>query len=146
MGNTSDYITIERIWQDACYFQVRVECKSECILASCEVYTSNEDIEELQDKIEKFLAKKPDEAYFWTSGETGDTSTPCVSFEFKYKDKLGHVQVEVYMELDDGGALSKHNCCFYINTEIGQLDQFKKELLNLRKPIIGIKAMLNQTL
>lgn len=54
----------------------------------------------------------------------GDNTTPCVSFSFIRSDLLGHVLIQVTMELDDGAPLSEHNCCFYVKTELGLLHSF----------------------
>jgi hypothetical protein len=62
------------------------------------------------------------------NGGKGDGGTPFVSLEFWCKDKLGHVIVEVYMEIDDGASYDKHNCCFFIKTETGLLNSFGKSL------------------
>ena len=66
-----------------------------------------------------------------------------VSLNFLHKDKLGHLLVEVYMELDDGGKLSIHNCCFYINTEVGLLTEFCERLPRLKKGSLEATVVLN---
>jgi hypothetical protein len=74
----------------------------------------------------------------------GDSSTPFVSFEFSCEDKRGHIIIEVYMELDDGASYSKHNCCFFVRTEAGLLNDFGKSLTSLNKSGIGKKVKLNK--
>ena len=60
-----------------------------------------------------------------------------------HKDKRGHIQIEVYMELQDGGSFAEHHCCFYVNTEIGMLMEFGKNLQKIKQPILGRKIRLN---
>lgn len=137
-----DYIEIERIWQSDYYFQVKITCISESITVTNKIYTSNECIDELFSNLEDFLDGKVKEC-LWLNGEKGDGSTACVSFEFSHKDKLGHILVEVYIEIDDGGNYSNHNCCFYVNTEIGLLSDFKNDLWRIKEPRLGEKIALN---
>ena len=56
--------------------------------------------------------------------DRGNASTACVSSRFFWKDKLGHIGVEVFAELDDGGDYTEHNCCFFVSTEYGLLMNF----------------------
>ena len=81
--------------------------------------------------------------YAGINGKKGDDSTACITFEFIHKDKLGHILIEVYMELDDGGNYSSHNCCFYLNTEIGLLEKFCQKLPTLKRELLGIEVVLN---
>ena len=46
-------------------------------------------------------------------------------------------------QVNDGGSYSSHNCCFYINTEIGLLEKFCKKLPTLKRELLGIKVVLN---
>lgn len=137
----ADSLTITRVWQDAYICEVEIKCETEHITVRGKVYTDDVLIDDLRNKIESFLEGKVDTTS-WQNGTRGDMSTPCVSFQFSHKDKLGHVQIEVFMEIDDGGTLDKHNCCFYVNTEIGLLYQFKEKLLKLKQPQIGIQVFL----
>jgi len=46
-------------------------------------------------------------------------------------DSSGHVKIEVDVEIDDNDTRS-HRCCFYVNTELGQVEQLGKgELCDL---------------
>lgn len=139
-----DYIQMERIWQDEHLFKMKIECVSEFVdIINC-VYTSNECIDDLIDIIRKFLRGKVSGS-LWENGERGDDSSAYISMEFLYKDKLGHIQIEVYMEIEDGGKFSKHNCCFYVNTEIGLLTEFCQNLSKLKNTILGEKVILNRS-
>ena len=139
-----DNIIITRVWQDIDFFQIEVQCKSEFIVATEKVYTTDTLIDDLYSKLELFLSGKS-KTVCWQNGIIGDSTTPCIKLEFFNADKVGHVLVEVFMEIDDGGALSTHNCCFYLKTEIGLLYQFKEKLQNLKKPQLGVQIVLNKT-
>lgn len=138
-----DYIAIERIWQDTDFFEIKLTCVSDIITAIAKVYTSNESIDDLSDKIKSFINGNVKEC-FWENGERGDGTTACVSMKFFQGDELGHIKIEVFMELDDGGKFSKHNCCFYVNTELGLLTEFQKDLSKIKSQQLGEKVVLNQ--
>lgn len=138
----TDNLIITRCWQDIEFFQIEIECKTELVVVRGKIYTTDDLIDELYNKIELFLSGNVDTA-FWQNGTRGDTTAPCISFQFLHKDKLGHALIEVFMEINDGGTLNTHNCCFYINTEMGLLYQFKEHLLKLKTPQTGIQLSLN---
>ena len=137
-----DNIIITRIWQDVDFFQLEINCENEFISVTGKVYTSDDLIDDLYNKLEMFLLGQAKSTY-WQNGSMGDSTTPCIRLHFLSKDKLGHVLIEVFMEIDDGGAMSAHNCCFYLNTEIGLLHQFKEKLQNLKTPLLGTQIALN---
>lgn len=79
---------------------------------------------------------------YWGNGEKVGGYTPYLSLRFSCRDKLGHITIEVYMEIDDGGSPDKHNCCFYVDTEIGLLQKFGKDLERINTPVLEIKVSL----
>jgi len=135
-------LSIECIWEDIDFFEIEVTAQSELICAKVKSYTTEVSIIELASRLADFPRNFSDN-YIWKNGEKGDSATPFVSFEFWCEDELGHIIIEVYMELDDGGSLAKHNCCFFIKTEIGLLNSFGKALNLLKKQGIGEKITLN---
>ena len=137
-----DRLSFERIWEDDGFFEIKVTAQSEIISAATASYTDNERIGKLSSRLKSFPLSD-DDSFFWENGEKGDWSAACFSLLFTCKDKLGHIRIEVYMELDDGGAYSKHNCCFYIYTEPGALNEFGRDLARLLTPGCGQKAELN---
>lgn len=139
----ADNLIITRFWQDIEFFQIEIECKTELITVRGRVYTADDLIDDLCNKIETFLSGHID-APCWQNGTRGDATTPCIALRFSRKDELGHVLIEVFMEIDDGGTLSTHNCCFYINTEMGLLYQFKENLPKLKAPQLGIRVSLTR--
>ena len=138
----TDYILIEKIWQDVFCYQVKITCASSHVVATNDIYVSDDSIDTLFNGLNDFIKNEINE-FFWISGEKGDDSTACVSFKFIHKDKLGHILIAVYMELDDGGSYSSHNCCFYIDTEIELLEKFRKKLPLLKQDLLGMEVVLN---
>nr|WP_122013178.1 hypothetical protein [Maliibacterium massiliense] len=137
-----DYIELKRVWQDAYLFEMEVTCASEHIVASNKVYTTNQSIDNLAEEITRIVDGEETEC-LWENGEKGDAYAAYISMKMMHKDKRGHIQIEVYMELQDGGSFAEHHCCFYVNTEIGMLMEFGKNLQKIKQPILGRKIRLN---
>lgn len=137
-----DYIAIQKLWYDNDLVQLAIVCSSAVITASAKIYVTNALIDDLVQKIKHFLNREVTESD-WSNEKIAGHSITCVSLRFLPKDKLGHILIEVYMDLDDGGSYSSHNCCFYINTEIGLLEKFCKKLPTLKRELLGIKVVLN---
>lgn len=140
----TDYISMEKIWQDVFCYQVKFTCASSHVVVTNDIYVSDDSIDSLFNGLNDFVKGKTKE-FFWKNGEKGDDSTACITFKFIQKDKLGHILIEVYIELDDGGKYSTHNCCFYISTEYGLLETFCKRLVRLKQEPPGIKITLNDS-
>ena len=138
----NDYIEINKIWMDPFCFELEIICASNCICVRTKTYTSEDRVNDLYGKLKKFINGKSKEC-LWKNGEKGSSSAPYISFRFIRKDKLGHILIEIYLEIDDGGTLEDHHCCFYVNTELGLLSNFCKNLPRLNKPIIGTTVILN---
>lgn len=134
-------LSIERIWEDVDFFEIEVIAQSEIISVSVRSYTTVALINELALRLATF-PQKIDDRYIWENGSKGDDSTPYVSLEFWCEDKLGHIIIEVYMEIDDGASYNKHNCCFFVKTEPGLLNNFGKSLVLLNEQGIGKKITL----
>lgn len=138
----NDYIKIDKLWQDGELIELKVVCSTEIITATTKIYVSEALIDDLIYSIKQFLDGQVIESS-WANEKRGNDSTACVSLHFMHKDKLGHIIIEVFMELDDGGNYSSHNCCFFLNTEIGLLTMFCERLPQLKQKSSGIKIILN---
>lgn len=136
-----DFISIKKVWEDVGYIKALIECQSSCINIKNEYYIGNETIYDLISGIKSFLSNNKMN-FFWQSGEIGDEFAACISMEFIFKDKCGHVLIDVFMEIDDGASFQKHNCCFYISTEYGQLEQFANNLHKILYGEIGTSVVL----
>jgi hypothetical protein len=136
-----DIISIERVWEDTEYFEIEVLAQSKFVSAGVRSYTTSALINELALRLETF-PQKSDDRYIWENGTKGDGFSPFVSFEFWREDKRGHVIIEVYMEIDDGASYDRHNCCFYVKTEVGLLNSFGKALKSLNEYGTGTKITL----
>ena len=139
-----DNIIFERIWQDndiTGFFEIKITAQSESVCATSNIYAHDDSIIDLSNKLSLFI-NDSDHSFLWELGEKGPRYTPSASLEFKHSDKMGHIIIDVFMEIDDGIA-ANHYCSFYVKTELGLLEQFAKSLKRILKPVIGEKVELN---
>ena len=136
-----DNIILSKIWQDDGVVELKVVCSSSIATIISKIYVSNSMIDELICQIKQFLEGSVDEA-LWANENKGNDSTACVSLRFFKKDKLGHIIIEAFAELDDGGDYADHNCCFFIGTEYGLLMNFCGGLTGLKDKPVGYEIQL----
>ena len=137
-----DNIIFSKIWEDDDIIELKVECSSSVATISSQIYVSDSLIDELICQIKQFLDGNIEEG-LWANEDKGNDSTACVSLRLFSKDKLGHIIIEVFAELDDGGNFTEHNCCFFIGTEYGLLMSFCKSLVCLKNHPVGYEIRLN---
>lgn len=138
----NDNIIFSKIWQDDDMIQLKVRCSSSVVTATTKIYVSDSLIDELICQIKQFLDGNIEEG-LWANEDKGNDSTACVSLRFLKKDRLGHIVIEVFMELDDGGDYTEHKCCFFVSTEYGLLMNFCENLFWLKKNSTGYEIQLN---
>ena len=119
----NDNIRMEIIWQGDDYFEISLTCCNKMISATTNIYVTDEIINDLELSINQ-LVRNTKEMAIWKVGERGNDSIPCVELKFFQHDLHGRILIECFMEIDDGGSFDKHNCCFYVNTELGLLQRF----------------------
>lgn len=127
----NDFIEMQKQYQDYDLIMLRVKCSSEVLTVTSKIYVSFSLIDDLIYQIDQFLNNKSNET-FWEIVEKGNHSIARISLQFMHEDELGHVLIEVYLEIDDCGTYSSQHCYFYIHTEIGLLDRFMKQLPKLK--------------
>ena len=137
-----DNITFYKNWQDNDLIQLKVVCSSCVATVKSVIYVSDSLIDELICQIKQFLDGNIEEG-LWANEEKGNDSTACLSLKFLKKDKLGHIIIEVFAEVDDGGEYAEHNCCFFVGTEYGLLMNFCESLACLKNNPAGYKIQLN---
>lgn len=137
-----DNITLSKTWQDNNMIELKVVCSSSVATIASMIYVSASLIDELACQIKQFLDGNIEEG-LWANEDKGNDSTACLSLRFFRKDKQGHVIIEVFAELDDGGDYNKHNCCFFVGTEHGLLMNFCESLICLKNGPVGYKIQLN---
>lgn len=67
------------------------------------------------------------EACYLEFGHKEGNYTTAFSMKLLPADVQGHVKIEVDIEIDDNDTRS-HRCCFYVNSELGLVEQMGKTL------------------
>lgn len=135
-----DKLILERFWEDYDFYELKVTASSNVISATTTLYIDEKDINKLSKELEEFIFNNENN-YLWGMGKKG--CKPYLSLNFIKKDTLGHFYVEIFMELNDGTGVEQHNCCFYIETELGLLLQFAKKVKNLNDYSQEVRVSLN---
>ena len=135
-----DQITFEKVWTDDCLFEIKVRASNEFITAYQYCYVDNNIIQEASDKILNYIANYKDPVVLEFGKKTGKY-TPAFSMSILPADTRGHLKIEMDMEINDNDTRS-HRCCFYVNTELGLLERFGKQLTDLIKETEGITCHL----
>ena len=138
-----DNIIFSKIWEDNDVIKLKVVCSSSVATITSQIFVSQALIDELICQIKQFLNGNIEEG-LWANEDKGNDSTACVSLRFFNKDKLGHIIIEVFAELDDGGNFTEHNCCFFVGTEYGLLMNFCEKLVCLKNHPAGCEIRLNE--
>lgn len=138
----NDNIILRKMWQDNELIQLNVICCSQVAVARTVIYVSDALIDDLTYQIRQFIDGNIKEG-LWANEDKGNDTAACVSLRFLNKDKKGHILIEVFMELNDGGDYSKHNSCFFVNTEYGLLMNFCENLVQLKKASVDSEIQLN---
>lgn len=138
----NDNIIFRKMWQDNELMQLKVVCSSSIATIVSKIYVSDSLIDDLIINIKQFLDGYVEEN-LWANEDRGNDSTACLALHFLKKDKLGHILIEVFAELDDGGSYTEHNCCFFINTEYGLLMNFCKKLEQIKESGVDYEIQLN---
>ncbi|NLD60773.1 MAG: hypothetical protein GX647_14100 [Clostridiales bacterium] len=136
-----DNLIFERVWQDGDLFEIEVTAQSEHVRARTKTYCTKEGISPLSEVLAAF-PRSPNDSYLWENGDKGDAYPPYVSLRFYCKDRAGHIGVEVFMEIDDGGSLDRHHCCFELSAEAGMLNRFGRALRHVTEPVVGMRVEL----
>ena len=131
-------LSFEKIWEDDEVYGIELIAESEFVKIKTKTYTYPEKIKELAEILLSYPQKKND-CFLWENGIKGDGYTPYFSLEFKCNE-YGHVEIEIYSEIEDGGLSKNHNCFFSVRSEIGLINKFGKSVLNMNSGGTGTKA------
>lgn len=102
-------------------------------------YVDRFQLEEASDKLMEFI-NNPRKCYIEFGNKTGDC-TPAFSMEIEQSDSLGHVRIELDLEVDDNTE-RKHRCQLYIYSNMGEIEQFGEKIKDLVTSDIYTKISL----
>lgn len=122
-------IRLAKMWEDVDFFELQMEIKGLNCMIYIDIYTSNEDLEELRQGIINFSNSKGNE-FIWTSGNDIENVTHFLSIRFFIHNNRGHIGIEIIA--DNKMEKPYHmRSNFFIITELNQLDDFAKKLERL---------------
>lgn len=135
-----DNLIFEKIYQDDNLIELKISAFSEYVSAYQNCY--------IQDTALLYIAKKIcnythhyEESYYLEFGHKEGDYTPAFSMELLPADSFGHVKIEVDLEINDNDTRA-HHCPFYVNSELGLVEQFGKSLERLVHEPVGGKVSL----
>jgi hypothetical protein len=122
-------IRIKKIWEDIDFFEVSLEFKGISCTATLNIYTSNDDLNDLRKGLKRVLNLQQTE-FTWTSGIDNGNTTHFLSLRFFLHNKAGTVGIEV---IADNKAEKPYwmRSNFFILTELGQIDDFENKIKQL---------------
>ncbi len=106
------------------------------------MYLDLVDINDLSAKIKQFANGEITDIK-WNGSKLVKKPFPNTEFRLIKRDQRGHIFIEVYMSIADNADLMNHCCCFYINSEIGQLDAFARGLSRFYEADIDTELRLD---
>lgn len=133
-------IIFKKIWEDELCFLLRVDTISDYASISSNIYASETTIKKIQQKILNFVCNNKERSCKVNLGALGEDYTPAIELLLT-KDRCGHVLIDTIFQLDDG-AVPKHQCCFFIKTELGLLEKFAKKITGLHDAPLQTAIML----
>lgn len=124
-----DNLSIEKVWHDEELIEIKVSAHSEFIDVYQNCYISESDLKMNIDTMLQYT-KNCDEKYYIEFGEKEGNYSPAFSMCIFPIDEHGHMKIEMDMEIADNNSRC-HRCMFYIDSEIGLLDQYVDKLKKL---------------
>lgn len=124
-----DNIIIEKVWQDANIIELKITANSEYVTACQSCYVEDVLLEVIADKISKYVKDYNNSCYLEFGNKEGDY-TPAFSMNILTADSSGHVKIEVDLEIADNEK-REHRCCFYVESELGQVERLGQSLKSI---------------
>ncbi len=122
-------IRVKKIWEDVDFFEINLEFNGLSCIATIDIYTSNDELEDLRQGMKSFSNFQQDE-FTWISGMDNENTTHFLSIRFFAHNKTGIVGIEVVADnKEEKPYWMRSN--FFILTELNQIDDFERKLENL---------------
>jgi hypothetical protein len=134
-------IRLTKIWEDVDFYEVHMELKGNDCKVYIDIYTTNEEIEELRKGIIDFSNLKTNE-FIWTSGNDTENVTHFLYIRFFKLNNRGNIGLEIIADnKNETPYYMRSN--FFIITELNQLDDFVKKLKRLiDEEIIELESII----
>lgn len=136
-----DNLIIEKIWHDYMMFEVRITAQNEFIKVYQDCYFDENRLNELSGTIMKYVSSY-DTDYYFSLGEKKLKHERFFMFHLCPADNKGHVIIELDMAIGCDDCL-EHRCMFNVESELGLLESFGKQLKGILQEKDGTLVELN---
>lgn len=124
-----DNIIFKKLWQDGNLLELKISANSEFATAYQNCYIEDKALREISEKVIGYIKNYNTTCYLEFGKKEGDY-TPAFSMSILPSDTSGHVKIEVDIEIADNDTRS-HRCSFFVNSELGLIEQLGKSLKKL---------------
>lgn len=130
-----DNLLIQKVWNDDFVMEFRIVGISHYVSAHQDCYLDMKCVENTSELLNEVCNGSIKECYIVWGIKEGPY-TPAFSMKVMWKDKQGHLTIELDIEIADDTSRT-HRCVFSISCEVGALERFANNLLNLSEARIG---------
>lgn len=135
-----DNIIFEKVWQDGNLMELKILANSEFVTAYQNCYIEDKALIEISERIFGYI-ENYNIACYLEFGKKEGNYTPAFSMSILSSDTHGHVKIEVDIEIADNDTRS-HRCSFFVNSELGLIEQLGRSLKKLASGPEGTEISL----
>lgn len=135
-----DNIIFKKVWQDGNIIELKISVSSEFVIAYQNCYIEDKALIEISEKICSYI-ENYNTACYLEFGKKEGNYTPAFSMYVLPADMHGNVKIEVDIEIADNDTRS-HRSCFFVNSELGLVEQLGKSLKKLISDLEEVEISL----
>lgn len=136
-----DNIFFEKLWQDSNLIELKISANSEFVTAYQSCYIEDNALANFSEQIGDYINNYNNQCYLEFGKKEGNY-TPAFSMFILPANTSGHMNIEVDIEIADNDTRS-HRCCFFVESELGLVEQLGKSLKALISASEGMEISLN---
>ncbi|MGM7681143.1 hypothetical protein ACSVDA_03210 [Cytobacillus sp. Hm23] len=132
---------MKKMWTDVDFFEVNLSIFGSDCNVNLDIYTDNEELEELRRGIELFSTQLGENEFIWTTGNRTKHTTHFLSMRFFLQDKRGIIGIEFKVDNKSKPPYTMY-ANFYIITEINQIDELTRKIEKfIRGEIVKVESL-----
>lgn len=136
-------IIFEKVWEDDTSIELKITAISKYATSYQSCYVNEAEIQEMIIKINEYVKDYTKDVYI-IFGEKEGNYTPAFSMNLLKADSRGRVKIEVDIEIDDTEDRS-HRCKYFVESEIGAIERFGQNALDIYISEIGTSISMFET-
>lgn len=133
-------LIFEKIYEDDSLVELRITAISEYVQAFQDCYIDKEYLNQIGEKIHEYANIYDKECYLEFGKKEGDY-TPSFSMKLLPANFLGHLKIEVDVEIADNDK-REHRCCFFVESELGLIGRLGEQLKNVANGKVGDRCSI----